>query len=240
VLQATPRGIFSRSFVVRQGGGTVAEIDPAWFGEQAEVAVAAETTPWPARTSWRALSACVPGTESSPAPASRALLSAPTRSSCPAAASTEGDLSVGAGIWAVRRREPRRADQPRALAGPLGGHRPPRRCRGPRAGVPFLAGARAVAPISKFLVRRRRVLTALIHSRHASEDGIVLDSSKRRVIRVRLTTQRGSLIILQQELRVDRLEAAPAHDDLAVLLRQGPENNAFPVDLRVQRAVPHG
>jgi hypothetical protein len=43
VLQATPRGIFSRSFTVRHGGRTVAEISPGWFGEQAEVTVAGET-----------------------------------------------------------------------------------------------------------------------------------------------------------------------------------------------------
>jgi hypothetical protein len=39
MLEASPVGIFSWAFTVRSGGETVAEINPAWFSEQAEVTV---------------------------------------------------------------------------------------------------------------------------------------------------------------------------------------------------------
>jgi hypothetical protein len=42
VLRATPRSIFSGAFTGRRGGEVVAEIDPAWFGERAEVTVDGE------------------------------------------------------------------------------------------------------------------------------------------------------------------------------------------------------
>ena len=42
MLEATPLGIFSWAFAVRRDGETVAEIAPAWVGEQAEVTVAGE------------------------------------------------------------------------------------------------------------------------------------------------------------------------------------------------------
>src|SRR5262245_36537966 len=40
MLEASPVGVFSWAFTVRSSGETVAEISPAWFSEQAEVAVA--------------------------------------------------------------------------------------------------------------------------------------------------------------------------------------------------------
>ena len=43
---------------------------------------------------------------------------------------------------------------------------------------------------------------------------------------------------LQQELRVDRLEAEPAADVLVVLLHERPQHHPFPLDLRVEHARP--
>src|SRR5262245_35504780 len=42
MLHATPRGIFSWGFTFRQGGKALAEIDPVWIGEAAEVAIAGQ------------------------------------------------------------------------------------------------------------------------------------------------------------------------------------------------------
>lgn len=43
MLTATPRGLFTWGFTVRQGGDGVAEVDPAWFGESAEIRAAGKT-----------------------------------------------------------------------------------------------------------------------------------------------------------------------------------------------------
>ena len=37
MLSAMPRGLFTCGFTVRQDGNTVADIDPSWFGERAEI-----------------------------------------------------------------------------------------------------------------------------------------------------------------------------------------------------------
>jgi hypothetical protein len=43
VLDAMPRGLFSWGFTVRQDGDTIADIDPSWFGERAEVRAGGQT-----------------------------------------------------------------------------------------------------------------------------------------------------------------------------------------------------
>jgi hypothetical protein len=43
MLDATPRGLFTGGFTVRQGGNTIAEIDPSWFGERAEIRAGGQT-----------------------------------------------------------------------------------------------------------------------------------------------------------------------------------------------------
>jgi hypothetical protein len=42
MLHATPLSIFSWRYAVRRSGEVVAQIDPAWFGEEAKVTVAGE------------------------------------------------------------------------------------------------------------------------------------------------------------------------------------------------------
>jgi hypothetical protein len=39
MLHATPRGLFTWGFTVRQCGDTIADIDPSWLGERAEIRV---------------------------------------------------------------------------------------------------------------------------------------------------------------------------------------------------------
>ena len=39
MLHATPRGLFTWGFTIRQGGDTIADIDPSWLGERAEIRV---------------------------------------------------------------------------------------------------------------------------------------------------------------------------------------------------------
>jgi hypothetical protein len=43
MLHATPRGLFTWGFTVHQGGDPVAEIDPSWLGESAEIRVGGQT-----------------------------------------------------------------------------------------------------------------------------------------------------------------------------------------------------
>ena len=43
MLSATPRGLFTWGFTVRQGGNTIAEIDPSWLGERAEIRAGGQT-----------------------------------------------------------------------------------------------------------------------------------------------------------------------------------------------------
>jgi hypothetical protein len=43
MLDATPRGLFTWGFTVRQGVDAVAEIDPSWFGESAEIRAGGQT-----------------------------------------------------------------------------------------------------------------------------------------------------------------------------------------------------
>jgi hypothetical protein len=45
MLHATPRGLFTWGFTVRQGGDAVADIDPSWLGERAEIRVGARPIP---------------------------------------------------------------------------------------------------------------------------------------------------------------------------------------------------
>jgi hypothetical protein len=43
MLDATPRGLFSWGFTVRQDGDTIADIDPSWLGERAEIRAGGQT-----------------------------------------------------------------------------------------------------------------------------------------------------------------------------------------------------
>ena len=43
MLSATPRGLFSWGFTVRQDGDAVADIDPSWLGERAEIRASGQT-----------------------------------------------------------------------------------------------------------------------------------------------------------------------------------------------------
>ena len=43
MLDATPRGLFSWGFTVHRGGDAVAEIDPSWLGESAEIRSGGQT-----------------------------------------------------------------------------------------------------------------------------------------------------------------------------------------------------
>ena len=43
MLHATPRGLFTWGFTIRQGGDTIADIDPSWLGERAEITVEGHT-----------------------------------------------------------------------------------------------------------------------------------------------------------------------------------------------------
>ena len=43
MLTATPHGLFSWGFTVRQDGNTIADIDPSWFGERAEIRAGGQT-----------------------------------------------------------------------------------------------------------------------------------------------------------------------------------------------------
>jgi hypothetical protein len=43
MLHATPRGLFTWGFTIRQGEDTIADIDPSWLGERAEIRVEGQT-----------------------------------------------------------------------------------------------------------------------------------------------------------------------------------------------------
>jgi hypothetical protein len=43
MLTATPRGLFTGGFTVQEGGDTIADIDPSWFGERAEIRAGGQT-----------------------------------------------------------------------------------------------------------------------------------------------------------------------------------------------------
>ena len=43
MLDATPRGLFSWGFTVRQDGDTIADIDLSWLGERAEIRAGGQT-----------------------------------------------------------------------------------------------------------------------------------------------------------------------------------------------------
>jgi hypothetical protein len=43
MLHATPRGLFTWGFTVQEGGDPVADIDPSWFGERAEIRAGGQT-----------------------------------------------------------------------------------------------------------------------------------------------------------------------------------------------------
>jgi hypothetical protein len=43
MLSATPRGLFTWGFTVHQGGNVVAEVDPSWVGESAEIQAGGKT-----------------------------------------------------------------------------------------------------------------------------------------------------------------------------------------------------
>jgi hypothetical protein len=43
MLDATPRGLFTWGFTLYEGGDAIAEIDPSWFGESAEIRAGGQT-----------------------------------------------------------------------------------------------------------------------------------------------------------------------------------------------------
>ena len=43
MLHATPRGLFTWGFTIRHSGDTIADIDPSWLGERAEITVEGHT-----------------------------------------------------------------------------------------------------------------------------------------------------------------------------------------------------
>ena len=43
MLHATPRGLFTWGFTLYEGGDAIAEIDPSWFGESAEIRAGGQT-----------------------------------------------------------------------------------------------------------------------------------------------------------------------------------------------------